>query len=61
MRITENARQYHERMFPGYHSKFLETDPEFIELSAAISIAGWQTTALATTAPAKGWITGSGR
>lgn len=31
MSITENARQYHERMFPGYHSKFLETDPEFIE------------------------------
>ncbi len=31
MAITENAKQYHERMFPGYHSKFLETDPEFIE------------------------------
>lgn len=31
MAITENAKQYHERMFPGYVSKFLETDPEFIE------------------------------
>ncbi|MFK4302134.1 4-carboxymuconolactone decarboxylase [Paenibacillus sp. RC254] len=32
MRITEAAQKYHERMFPGYESKFLETDPEFIEL-----------------------------
>ena len=31
MEITEAAKAYHERMFPGYHSKFLETDPEFIE------------------------------
>lgn len=31
MAITENAKEYHERMFPGYVSKFLETDPEFIE------------------------------
>ncbi|WP_169081322.1 carboxymuconolactone decarboxylase family protein [Paenibacillus sp. PL91] len=31
MRITEAAKKYHERMFPGYDSKFLETDPEFIE------------------------------
>ncbi len=31
MAITERAKQYHERMFPDYHSKFLETDPEFIE------------------------------
>lgn len=31
MRITEAAKQYHEKMFPGYESKFLETDPEFIE------------------------------
>ena len=31
MSITEASKQYHERMFPGYHSKFLETDPEFIE------------------------------
>ena len=31
MAITENARRYHEKMFPGYVSKFLETDPEFIE------------------------------
>jgi 4-carboxymuconolactone decarboxylase len=29
--ITENAKKYHEKMFPGYVSKFLETDPEFIE------------------------------
>lgn len=32
MAITENAKRYHERMFPGYESKFLETDPEFLEL-----------------------------
>lgn len=31
MTITEKAKQYHEKMFPGYVSKFLETDPEFIE------------------------------
>lgn len=31
MEITEAAKLYHERMFPGYVSKFLETDPEFIE------------------------------
>lgn len=31
MAITENARAYHEKMFPGYVSGFLETDPEFIE------------------------------
>ncbi|MCO5385148.1 carboxymuconolactone decarboxylase family protein [Desulfosporosinus sp.] len=31
MLITEKAKQYHEKMFPGYVSKFLETDPEFIE------------------------------
>lgn len=31
MAVTEQARAYHERMFPGYISKFLTTDPEFIE------------------------------
>jgi len=31
MSITKNAKRYHEKMFPGYQSKFLETDPEFIE------------------------------
>jgi 4-carboxymuconolactone decarboxylase len=31
MAISERAQQYHERMFPGYRSSFLETDPEFIE------------------------------
>ena len=31
MAITKFAKQYHEKMFPGYVSKFLETDPEFIE------------------------------
>ena len=31
MAISEFARNFHERMFPGYESKFLETDPEFIE------------------------------
>ncbi|MBR1671783.1 MAG: carboxymuconolactone decarboxylase family protein [Fretibacterium sp.] len=31
MAISEFAKEYHERMFPGYQSKFLETDPEFIE------------------------------
>lgn len=31
MAITENAKKYHEKMFPGYVSDFLRTDPEFIE------------------------------
>jgi 4-carboxymuconolactone decarboxylase len=31
MAITEFSKAYHEKMFPGYISKFLETDPEFIE------------------------------
>lgn len=31
MVITEKAKAYHEKMFPGYVSAFLETDPEFIE------------------------------
>lgn len=31
MAITENAKNYHEKMFPGYVSDFLRTDPEFIE------------------------------
>ncbi|MEC4271886.1 carboxymuconolactone decarboxylase family protein [Adlercreutzia sp. R25] len=30
-RITEDARAFHEKMFPGYESDFLRTDPEFIE------------------------------
>lgn len=31
MAITENARNYHERMFPGYRSALAQTDPEFME------------------------------
>lgn len=31
MAISEFSKKYHEKMFPGYKSKFLETDPEFIE------------------------------
>lgn len=31
MDITENARRYHEKMFPHYQSEFAQTDPEFIE------------------------------
>lgn len=31
MSITEVSKKYHEKMFPGYVSPFLETDPEFIE------------------------------
>lgn len=31
MAISEFSKNYHEKMFPGYHSTFLETDPEFIE------------------------------
>ncbi|WP_138493550.1 carboxymuconolactone decarboxylase family protein [Paenibacillus pinistramenti] len=31
MKITEAAQNYHEKLFPGYQSTFLETDPEFIE------------------------------
>lgn len=32
MAISEKAKQYHEKMFPGCISSFLKTDPEFIEL-----------------------------
>lgn len=32
MAINKRASDYHERMFPGYESKLLKTDPEFIEL-----------------------------
>ena len=31
MAITEFSKNYHEKMFPGYKSTFLETDLEFIE------------------------------
>lgn len=31
MTANQNAQQYHEKMFPGYKSDFLRTDPEFIE------------------------------
>lgn len=31
MAITTAAKDYHEKMFPGYVSDFLRTDPEFIE------------------------------
>jgi len=31
MDITKFSKEYHEKMFPGYESRFLETDPEFIE------------------------------
>ncbi len=30
-RITGAAKAFHEKMFPGYVSDFLRTDPEFIE------------------------------
>lgn len=29
--LTDSAASFHERMFPGYVSDFLRTDPEFIE------------------------------
>ncbi|MDD3221409.1 MAG: carboxymuconolactone decarboxylase family protein [Clostridia bacterium] len=31
MAITKNAKEYHEKMFPGYVSDFGRTDPEFME------------------------------
>ena len=31
MSITKNAKKYRDKMFPNYESKFLETDPEFVE------------------------------
>lgn len=31
MAMTNNAKNYHAKMFPGYDSDFLRTDPEFIE------------------------------
>lgn len=32
MAISDFSKNYHEKMFQGYVSSFLETDPEFIEL-----------------------------
>ncbi|NCB50872.1 MAG: carboxymuconolactone decarboxylase [Clostridia bacterium] len=32
MAVTENAKHYHEKMFPDYVSGLFETDPEFIEI-----------------------------
>lgn len=32
MTISKKALAYHEKMFPGYESKLLKTDPEFITL-----------------------------
>lgn len=32
MAISDYAKKYHDKMFPGYESKLLKTDPEFIEL-----------------------------
>lgn len=32
MAISEFAKEFHEKMFPGYDSKLAKTDPEFIEL-----------------------------
>lgn len=31
MAVTDRAKRYHEKMFPGHVSQLLETDPEFIE------------------------------
>lgn len=31
MAINKRAKAYYEKMFPGYVSKFSETDPEFVE------------------------------
>lgn len=31
MNLSEKAKAYHEKMFPGHHSSLLETDPEFVE------------------------------
>ena len=31
MAMTEFAKSYHAKMFPGYESRFAVTDPEFIE------------------------------
>ena len=30
-KLTENAKTYHDRMYPGYESTLAQTDPEFIE------------------------------
>ena len=32
MAISKFAQAYHDKMFPGYESQLLKTDPEFIEL-----------------------------
>ncbi len=32
MIISDFSKEYHEKMFPNYESKFMETDPELIEI-----------------------------
>ena len=31
MAETKCSKEYHEKMFPGYHASLSETDPEFTE------------------------------
>ncbi len=32
MAISDFAKEYNDKMFPGYKSKLYDTDPEFLEL-----------------------------
>lgn len=44
MAITENAMNYHEKMFPGYRSDFIRTDPNLLRLLITLPLTKWSTT-----------------
>ena len=44
MAITENAMNYHEKMFPGYKSDFIRTDPNLLRLLITLPLTKWSTT-----------------
>lgn len=44
MAITENAMNYYEKMFPGYKSDFIRTDPNLLKFLITLPLTKWSTT-----------------
>ena len=44
MAITENELNYHEKMFPGYNSDFIRTDPNLLRFLITLPLTKWSTT-----------------
>ncbi|MEK1326118.1 hypothetical protein HC003_02330 [Limosilactobacillus fermentum] len=44
MAITENAMNYYEKMFPGYKSDFIRTDPNLLRFLITLPLTKWSTT-----------------